>query len=274
MINAETAAEATSRPGLQYGATVAIADQHQVSTQDYAYDYGGVYMSTRARAQAGQGQTVAIAKGRGEVKQGTSYSDVRSDANSARWYMSPGHAISGAVNIGRGGRAKAYTENRARSSIGTAMGGVLIHNIGSGDFGGGFYSKQSGGLAASRGDYSAANSMLDQKVDNGVGSAAGGYVQLGRSFEEDVQITNKPGAVVATAVGNAVAGGISVAVADNGGAYIGDYDDEIDTPDNDVAGTCLGVDEYVGVSCVACMSSFQTSLPTTANIGIVQPSIC
>jgi hypothetical protein len=49
-----------------------------------------------------------------------------------------------------------------------------------------------------------------------MGSAVGGFVNIGRSDEEDVQLTNNPGADVSTAVGNALAGGISVALAENG----------------------------------------------------------
>lgn len=89
-------AQAMSRPGLQYGSTVAIADQNIVSSADYAYDYSsGARLATRARAQAGQGQTVALVKAASEVKQGVAGSEAYSDANSARWYMAPGHAVSG-----------------------------------------------------------------------------------------------------------------------------------------------------------------------------------
>lgn len=231
----ETVAEATSRPGLQYGATVARADQHLISTDTDTYDYT-LYMTTRARAQAGQGQTIALAKGEGENRQGGMINDVRSDSNAARWYMSPGHAVSGIANIGRGGGVVAYSENRARSSLGTAQGGILTHNIGTGDFNGGQYSANRGGNAFLNGDYVAVGSFIDNKVYNDAGNAAAGYVQIAKSFEEDASVANDPGAAASTAVGNAVAGGISVVLAEDGAAFIGDYDDEFDTYENDVAG--------------------------------------
>jgi len=41
---------------------------------------------------------------------GGTVSDVRSNANSGRWYMSPGTAVSGAANIGYSGRVYQYTQ--------------------------------------------------------------------------------------------------------------------------------------------------------------------
>jgi hypothetical protein len=59
-------------------------------------------------------------------------SDVRTDATSSRWYLSPGHAVAGAVNVGKGGRAKQYTEGRARAEQGSATTGVLTYGVASG----------------------------------------------------------------------------------------------------------------------------------------------
>jgi len=53
-----------------------------------------------------------------------------------------------------------------------------------------------------------------------MGSAVGGFVNIGRSDEEDVQLVNNPGATVSTAVGNALAGGISVGLAENGEVWL------------------------------------------------------
>eukprot|EP00878_Enallax_costatus_P041463 GHUV01048250.1.p1 GENE.GHUV01048250.1~~GHUV01048250.1.p1 ORF type:complete len:239 (+),score=26.42 GHUV01048250.1:650-1366(+) len=231
-IRGVTNAVATSRPGKQYGATVAKAEQVQISTQEESLDYGGVAMTTAARAEAGQGVTVALARANGETKQAGVTSEVRSRANAARWYMSPGHAVSGAINIGHGGRVSAYTENRARSSLGTAQGGLLARSIATGDFSG----KYGGPGLADQADYTSIQSVTDQKVDNDAGNAAAGYVQLARAYDETVQLVNNPGAAAATAVGNAVAGGISIALSDHGAAFIGDYDNEFDTYENDVAG--------------------------------------
>jgi hypothetical protein len=54
---------------------------------------------------------------------------VRTNANSARWYLSPGHAIAGAANVGYSGRVWQYTQGRARAEQGTATSGVLNYGI-------------------------------------------------------------------------------------------------------------------------------------------------
>ncbi|KAF6264586.1 hypothetical protein COO60DRAFT_72209 [Scenedesmus sp. NREL 46B-D3] len=131
-----TDAIAYGRPGLQYGATVGEADSYITNTaQDLSFsgiptfggytDDGFVAAAVRGRAQAGQGQTVALARGVVNTNVGGAIQDVRTNANSARWYMSPGHAVSGVANIARSGRVFQYSEGRTRSSLGTSTGGVL-----------------------------------------------------------------------------------------------------------------------------------------------------
>jgi hypothetical protein len=67
-----------------------------------------------------------------------------------------------------------------------------------------------------------------------------GYLNIQKSYAGKVAIRNYPGATAATAVGNAAAGGVSVAYAEGGKAQIGDYDVENDSPENDVAATVRG----------------------------------
>jgi hypothetical protein len=55
-----------------------------------------------------------------------------------------------------------------------------------------------------------------------------------------VALRNFPGATAATAVGNAAAGGIAIGYSETGKVLIGDYDQENDSPENDVAATTRG----------------------------------
>jgi hypothetical protein len=57
---------------------------------------------------------------------------VRTNANSARWYLSPGHAVAGAANIAHAGRVWQYTQGRARAEQGTATSGVLNYGVSNG----------------------------------------------------------------------------------------------------------------------------------------------
>jgi hypothetical protein len=77
---------AFGRPGLQYGATTAIADHHVTSTVDYSYDYSvGVRPQTDVAAESGQGQAISLGRTHAETKQGVSLSRVKSTAHAARW---------------------------------------------------------------------------------------------------------------------------------------------------------------------------------------------
>lgn len=58
--------------------------------------------------------------------------DVRTNANAARWYLAPGHAIAGAVNVGKSGRVQQFTQGRARAEQGTATTGVLNYGLANG----------------------------------------------------------------------------------------------------------------------------------------------
>jgi hypothetical protein len=219
-----TDATANARPGLQYGATVAQADQYVMNTaQELSYGglntYGGyiddgfVGTATRARATAGQGPVVALARGVTNTNVGGIFSDVRSNAAAARWYMSPGHAISGSANVGRSGRVAQFTQVRSRASLGTAQGGALNWGL-------------STGVApwASKLVPNNIYSEIDQKVNADAGNAAAGFLNIQKSFGGKVAIRNFPGATAATAVGNAVAGGVNIAYSEAGKAQIGDYD--------------------------------------------------
>ncbi|WIA23801.1 hypothetical protein OEZ85_013477 [Tetradesmus obliquus] len=176
-----------------------------------------------------KGQTVALARGVVNTNVGGVFQDVRTNANSARWYMSPGHAISGAANIARSGRVAQFTQGRSRSSLGTAQGGVLNWGL-------------STGVVPWAAKLIPNNiySEIDQKVNNDAGNAAAGFLNIQKSFGGKVAIRNFPGATAATAVGNAVAGGVTIAYSEAGKAQIGDYDQENDSPENDVAATTRG----------------------------------
>lgn len=228
------------RPGLQYGATVSEADQYVMNTaQELSYSgvstYGGyvddqlIGAAVRARATAGQGQTVALARGVVNTNVGGVFQDVRTNAASARWYMSPGHAISGAANIARSGRVAQFTQGRSRSSLGTAQGGVLNWGLSTGTV-----------PWAAKLIPNNIYSEIDHKVNNDAGNAAAGFLNIQKSFGGKVAIRNFPGATAATAVGNAVAGGVTIAYSEAGKAQIGDYDQENDSPENDVAATTRG----------------------------------
>jgi hypothetical protein len=219
-----TDASAFGRPGLQYGVTLAEADQYVMNTaQDVSFSgintYGGYVddaflgAAVRARATAGQGQTVALARGVLNTNVGGVVQDVRSNANSARWYMSPGHAIAGAANIARSGRVYQFTQGRSRSSLGTAQSGILNWGL-------------SNGISPWQSKLIPNNiySEIDHKVNNDAGNAAAGYLNIQKSFGGKVAIRNFPAATAATAVGNAVAGGVTVAYSEAGKAQIGDYD--------------------------------------------------
>jgi hypothetical protein len=77
---------AFGRPGLQYGATTAIADNTAISTVDYSYDYSvGSKLQTDVSAEAGQGQAIALGRNKGDSKQGATISRVKSTAYASRW---------------------------------------------------------------------------------------------------------------------------------------------------------------------------------------------
>jgi hypothetical protein len=60
--------------------------------------------------------------------------DVRVNANSARWYLSPGHAVGLAANIGNAARVEQFTQMRARAEQGTATGGLLSYGVTNGQY--------------------------------------------------------------------------------------------------------------------------------------------
>lgn len=57
---------------------------------------------------------------------------MRTNANSARWYLSPGHAIAGLANVARSGRLAQFSQGRARAEQGSANTGVLTYGVSNG----------------------------------------------------------------------------------------------------------------------------------------------
>ena len=78
------------------------------------------------------------------------------------------------------------------------------------------------------------------QANTDAGAANAGFLNIQRSYGGKVVLRNFPGATAATAVGNAAAGGVAIAYSEGGKAMIGDYDQENDTPENDVAATTRG----------------------------------
>lgn len=168
--------------------------------------FGG---AARARATAGQGQSIALARNVMVTNAGGTISDVRSNANAARWYMSPGHAVAGAANIGRSGRIYQFTQGRSRANLGTASSGVLNWGVSNG--------------VTPYGVKLLPNSIyseLDHTVNTAAGNSAAGYLNIQKSYGGKVAIRNFPGATASTAVGNAVAGGVTVAYSEAGKAQV------------------------------------------------------
>jgi hypothetical protein len=67
---------------------------------------------------------VSGAFGRGVSSKAT-FIGIDSRANSAKWYMAPGHAVAGGEAIGIGGHVVEASDVRARADLGTATSGVL-----------------------------------------------------------------------------------------------------------------------------------------------------
>lgn len=65
-------------------------------------------------------------------------------------------------------------------------------------------------------------------------------MNLQRAYGGRVALRNFPGSTATAAVGNAAAGGVAIAYSENGKVLIGDYDQENDSPENDVAATTRG----------------------------------
>eukprot|EP00775_Hariotina_reticulata_P003102 gene3102-3381_t len=203
---------AFGRPGLQYGATVAKADQYLQSLATDSFNTGDGFSSgaSRARATAGQGITVAMARNVMRTNVGGIVSDVRSNANSGRWYMSPGTAVSGAANIGYSGRIYQFTQGRSRAELGTAEGGVLNWGISNG------VSPLSVKLIPNN-----IYSEIDNKVNNDIGAANAGYLNIQKSYggKENDSPENDVAATV-RGRGAAEAGQINIAIAPNDDAEV------------------------------------------------------
>jgi len=143
--------------------------------------------------------------------------------------MSPGHAVAGTANVGSSGRVYMFTQGRARSSLGAATSGVLNYGVSNG-------ATPFAIKLVNNNIYS----EIDNKANNDAGAAQAGYLNMQKSYAGKVAVRNYPGATAATAVGNAAAGGVTVAYSEAGKAQVGDYDAENDSPENDVAATTRG----------------------------------
>lgn len=231
--HAFTSAEAYARPGLQYGVTLGSADQQMVNmNEDFWASKGAANLGVvRGRAQAGQGQSIALARNVMRQTVGEALGDVRTNSGSSRWYLSPGHSFAGAVNVGKSGRVAQFTQGRSRAEQGSATTGVLNYGVSNGQnpFGGNIF-----------GNLNNIYSEVDNRATIDAGASNAGFLNIQRAYGGRVALRNFPGATAAAAVGNAAAGGIAIGFSETGKVLIGDYDQENDSPENDVAATTRG----------------------------------
>jgi hypothetical protein len=80
--------------------------------------------------------------------------------------------------------------------------------------------------------------LLQATVDAGAANA--GFLNIQRAYGGRVALRNFPGATASAAIGNAAAGGLALGYSETGKVLIGDYDQENDSPENDVAATTRG----------------------------------
>jgi hypothetical protein len=251
-------ARATGKPALQYGAVVSQTDAVGISGGAAPADAGTVGILSTSRATGGQGQTVAGAFAYGESSKGT-FQAVDARSNSAKWYMAPGNAVAGGENIGRGGHVGLATDVRTRADLGTATGGVLNvaksnglqplwwDNLTPGQ------GQNFGGDGAPNIIYSITNN--DPRAD--AGAAIGGTINIGTTARKLLEAPEAEADAAAgpsrkllqkvvllndnmessTGVGEAAAGVVNVAIANNGNVLIGDYDNSDATQNEVIART-------------------------------------
>jgi hypothetical protein len=230
---------ANSYPGLQYGVTLAKSDYKAVSTAPFEPTdklTSPVVVFMGQDVNTGQGQAVNLvnvdAEGRNLV-----IGDVRGETRSGRWYMAPGNAIMGSRFNLKGSQTAVFSRNRARSSFGSSTSGVL-HTLSAE----GLIPREHLRNSLKRDGYFLVDTGSIARADNraftDVGAAQAGNIQLVKS--KNAGSTTVGLAQARTAVGNAVAGGMNIAYAENGDIYLGDYWDELSNPGNAVVATNYG----------------------------------
>eukprot|EP00775_Hariotina_reticulata_P002157 gene2157-2475_t len=232
--------KAYSRPGLQYGVTLAKGDYHAVNKAPFeqmSARHNPTLVFINQDAESGQGQAVNListdADGNNLV-----VGNALGTTDATRWYMSPSNAIMGnRINL-HGGQVSGYARNRARASIGSATSGVLNTLRGDGNIPGAHVRGKVGPkdtlFLVNHGGISRA----DNRATVDVGSAQAGNIQLLHSLNGDSSIVGI--AQARAAEGEAVAGAVNVAVSDNGEIYLGDYWDELSDPGNAVVASNIG----------------------------------
>jgi hypothetical protein len=232
--------KAFSRPGLQYGVTLAKGDFHAVNKAPFeplASLQNPTLVLINQDAESGQGQAVNLVNIDGDGNN-LVVGNTLGTATATRWYMSPSNAVMGTrINL-RGGQASGYARNRARASIGSATSGALNTLRSDGNIPGGNIRGEVGPkdtlFLVNHGGISRA----DNRATVDIGSAQAGNVQLVHSLNGDSSIVGL--AQARAAEGEAVAGAVNVAVSDNGDIYVGDYWDELSDPGNAVVASNIG----------------------------------
>jgi hypothetical protein len=232
---------ARSRPGLQYGVTLAKTDARLVSNAPFNPDVtianGPVLLFSDQRVESGQGQAINLVNAELEGNN-LALGDSRGRAFADRWYLAPGHAVQGQSWKIKGGQASVFSKNVVRASQGTATGGLLhqLHGIGNIPAGSAFKKlrKRSARFLAKHG----ALARADNRAYTDAGAAQAGNIQLVRSDNGDATMVGLSQA--RTAEGNAAAGALNVGWAGNGYVYIGDYWEELSNPGNAVVSTNYG----------------------------------
>jgi len=228
-------ARATGKPGLQYGALVSNSDAAGVSTGGVA-DSGNVVVLSTSRATGGQGITVAGARGSATSGK-AAWVGVDARANSAKWYMAPGHAVAGGEAFGQGGHVAITTDVRARADLGTATSGVL--NV----------AKSNGAQPifwdilpvenqVSNGFGNTVFSQTNNDPRSDAGAAIAGTINIGTTAAGKVVLLND-NVEASAAVGEALAGLVNVGVSNDGSVLIGDYDSS-DATQNEVIAKVRG----------------------------------
>jgi hypothetical protein len=230
---------ANSYPGLQYGVTLAKSDYKAVSTAPFEPTTkltNPVVVFMSQDVNTGQGQAVNLVNVDAEGKN-LVIGDARGEARSGRWYMAPGNAIMGSRFNLKGSQTAVFSRNRARTSIGSSTSGVL-HTLSAE----GLIPKEHLRNGLKRDAYFLVDTGSIARVDNrafsDVGPSQAGNIQLVKS--QNAGSTTVGLAQARTAVGNAIAGGMNIAYAENGDIYLGDYWDELSNPGNAVVATNYG----------------------------------
>ena len=117
-------ARATQKPGLPWTVASSNSDAVAISGGATYSDAGVATVLSSSRATGGTGITLASAKGYAESAN-EAYVNIDARSNSAKWYASPGFAMTGAEAIARGGHAGIFSDIRERVDKGIALGGLI-----------------------------------------------------------------------------------------------------------------------------------------------------